>query len=288
MTPEQAEAWNNEMARLKRFNLYCMAWHAFQGAFVFMVSYLKQNLREYTLPAYTIFVNWDNDYPVQDLQLWRHFNFLRMCSFFAILSAAAHGFVLLNFDKYERDLRKSLNRFRWYEYALSSSLMIMLVMWLWGNLDVVQLSAIFVLNACMNLFGDLHELLNAGRDPKDLNWKPFIYGSVAGGLIWLLMFFEIGYYLTVFAGSSNNYIPSWFWIALFEYFTLFNAFPINMVLQYKQWGPFNNEKYPLLPNGGYLRGEGVYQWLSLIAKTILLWQVALAAWSPDDTYESMV
>jgi hypothetical protein len=51
-----------------------------------------------------------------------------------------------------------------------------------------------------------------------------------------------------------------------------------MYAQYNQWGQYNNELYPLLENGGYLKGERRYQWLSLITKSLILWQVSSAAW----------
>ena len=40
------------------------------------------------------------------------------------MSAFAHMIVLLNKERYITDLRKGINYFRWYEYAVSSSLMI--------------------------------------------------------------------------------------------------------------------------------------------------------------------
>ena len=212
-----------------------------------------------------------------------------MCSYFALLSALFHGLVLFYFDRYERDLRKSLNRFRWYEYSLSSSLMIMINFWLWGQFDWVQLTGCFVINMCMNLFGDIHELLNAGKNPEDVNWTAFYYGWFAGMVPWLLQWFVCGYYVDAIAedlGDGTN-IPTWFWFLMGEYFLLFMSFPINMYYQYKQKGMFDNAKYPLLPNGGYLKGERNYQWLSLIAKTLLLWQIAIAAWNPDNEYENV-
>lgn len=51
--------------------------------------------------------------------------FVAVCSGFAFLSAAAHFTVLAFFKVYLRDLKeRKINKFRWVEYALSSSLMI--------------------------------------------------------------------------------------------------------------------------------------------------------------------
>jgi hypothetical protein len=54
--------------------------------------------------------------------------FAWVTTLFAFMSAIAHFIVLWKQDKYFADLRKGINYFRWYEYAVSSSLMI-------GNLN---------------------------------------------------------------------------------------------------------------------------------------------------------
>lgn len=46
-----------------------------------------------------------------------------------------------------------------------------------------------------------------------------------------------------------------------------------MYLQYKQIGRWNNDVYPDMLNGGYYYGEKVYQVLSLVAKTLLIWWI---------------
>jgi len=54
-----------------------------------------------------------------------------------------------------------------------------------------------------------------------------------------------------------------------------------MVLQYSQWGRYENSKYPLLKNGGYLAGERTYIWLSFISKTLIIWQLGGAAFEEE-------
>ena len=57
---------------------------------------------------------------------------------------------------------------------------------------------------------------------------------------------------------------------LFTYFFAFNAFPINMILQYLRVGKWKD----------YLYGERVYIILSLAAKSILAWLVLFGAMQP--------
>ena len=79
--------------------------------------------------------------------------FAAVASGFSFLSAVAHITVLACFSLYSRDLIAGINRFRWVEYALSSSLMIGLISQLFGVYDVLTLVALMATNACMNLFG---------------------------------------------------------------------------------------------------------------------------------------
>jgi hypothetical protein len=78
-----------------------------------------------------------------------------------------------------------------------------------------------------------------------------------------------------------DFLPWWVWAFLIEYWLLFWCFPITMVLQYSQWGRYENSKYPLLKNGGYLAGERTYIWLSFISKTLIIWQLGGAAFEEE-------
>jgi hypothetical protein len=82
------------------------------------------------------------------------------------MSAAGHYSILSFWDTYERDLKRSLQRFRWTEYQLSASLIMTLLFTTWSYSNFIQVSAVFMISAMCIQFGDLHELLNAGK-PKD-------------------------------------------------------------------------------------------------------------------------
>jgi hypothetical protein len=57
--------------------------------------------------------------------------------------------------------------------------------------------------------------------------------------------------------------PGFVYGIIVSLFLFFNCFAVNMILQYKQVGPWRD----------YLFGEKVYIILSLTAKTLLAWQV---------------
>ena len=71
------------------------------------------------------------------------------------LSAFFHFLVISPkfFPRYTAGLRQNRNIFRWVEYSLSSSIMIFLILQLNGIDNVVALSALFMVNASMILFG---------------------------------------------------------------------------------------------------------------------------------------
>ena len=186
---------------------------------------------------------------------------------FLLLSALAHALISipkkLN-DVYNKDLIVGINRFRWFEYALSSSVMIVLISTLFGIYDIASLLLIFVLNASMNLFGLVMEQLNAKHKDGKVNWGPFVWGSIAGITPWVVI-------LLYMFGTGNLDMTPWFvWAIVGTYFVAFNTFPINMILQYNKVGKWKD----------YVYGERVYIILSLVAKSILAWLVLFGAMQP--------
>jgi uncharacterized membrane protein len=184
---------------------------------------------------------------------------------FPLISAIAHfSIAYVENSKYNDNLKKGMNPYRWYAYAFSSSIMIVLIAIFIGVLDFWSLTMIFVLNAMMIMFGYLMELVN--QKTERTNWSPFILGTISGGLPWVIIF---AYFISA-VGSTGTNPPSFVYMILLIYFILFNIFAINMVLQYKGIGAWKD----------YLYGERFYIILSLIAKTILAWIVFIGVFSP--------
>ena len=144
------------------------------------------------------------------------------------------------------------------EYSLSATLMIVIIATLSGIQEIGTLVAIFGINAAMNLFGWSMEAANEGREKPD--WKHFIFGCIAGIVPWIAIFSVIWAY-NVQEGVRE--IPSFVYIIIASLFVAFNIFAITMVLQYKKIGRWKD----------YLAGEKTYMVLSLVAKSLLAWQV---------------
>ena len=85
---------------------------------------------------------------------------------------------------YEADLRRGINRFRWVEYSLSATLMIVLIGFYFGLTGISTVAAIIGANVAMILFGWLQERANPpGR--TETTMLPFWFGTIAGVAPWV-------------------------------------------------------------------------------------------------------
>jgi hypothetical protein len=181
---------------------------------------------------------------------WGVFAFMAI-SAAALLIIASPGV----FGWYKRNLLQQRNYGRWIEYAVSSSIMIVLITMITGVTDIAAMIAIFGVNACMILFGLLMEKYEKPGTPS---WLPFLFGSFAGIIPWIAVFI---YVWSPKLGGAEP--PAFVYGIIASLFVFFNVFAINMVLQYKQVGKWRD----------YLFGEKVYIIFSLTAKALLAWQV---------------
>jgi len=254
--------------KLKRFNLIMGAFHLIQGLLMlFLATSVIQKIAEFQPTITQFFLTYNpatKSLESANRDLFE-LPFGILVASFLLISAAAHGVIVLKSEPYFRDLKNGINRFRWFEYALSSSIMIVLISTLFGIYDIATLILIFVLNASMNFFGLAMEQLNAGAEKNSVNWGPFIWGSIAGITPWIVIL------LYMFGTGNFDLVPWFVWAIVGAYFVAFNAFPINMILQYKRIGKWKD----------YIYGERTYIVLSLAAKSILAWLVLFGAMQPS-------
>ena len=240
---------------LRRFNAVMAVLHLAQAIVIFLLS------NDYTVTGTTSFLTWTPatetlETTTRDLI---DFPLGPMVAIFLLISAAAHTIMAspVFFPWYVRNLRKNINYLRWYEYALSASLMVVLIALLSGVFDVPSLILMFTLTATMNLFGLMMELYN--QTAEKTKWTPYVFGCIAGIVPWII----IAWYFFRALSSSSETIPTFVYFILGILFVFFCSFAVNMLLQYKKVGPWRD----------YLFGEKVYMILSLTAKSALAWQV---------------
>jgi hypothetical protein len=246
---------------LRLFNAIMGVLHLAQGIFMIAISNAT------TFPVYTNFLRFDKQALalVPNPTLVYNLRFGPAVAVFLLLSALAHlALSTFGFKWYVTKLKSGMNPARFYEYAFSSSLMIVLIGMLVGVSDLGALILMFGLNAMMNLFGLMMELHN--QNTKKTDWTSFIFGCIAGIIPWIVIFM----YFYGSLNSSDAKPPAFVYAIVPTIFVFFNIFAINMVLQYKKVGPWKN----------YLFGERVYIILSLLAKTALAWQIFVGTLRP--------
>jgi hypothetical protein len=181
---------------------------------------------------------------------------------FMALSAFFHFFVSSGpiFPKYVDGLKRHINIYRWIEYSLSSSIMIVIILQLNGVTDYIALIAIFGVNVSMILFGWLQERYS---QPGSGDMLPFWFGCIAGSVPWIAIFIN----MLSPSGPPETTVPGFVIGIVISLFIFFNCFALVQWKQYKADGKWAD----------YLHGERWYIILSLVAKSLLAWQVFVGA-----------
>ncbi len=185
-----------------------------------------------------------------------------MVAAFMALSAFFHFYVASPkmFPRYIDGLSHHINNYRWIEYSLSSSIMIIVIMQLNGVSEYIALLALFGVNVSMILFGWLQERYVT---PGSGDLLPFWFGCIAGSVPWIAVVVNI----VSPKGPSEATTPGFVYGIVISLFLLFNCFAIVQYKQYKAQGKWTN----------YVYGERVYITLSFVAKSLLAWQVFTGA-----------
>ena len=240
----------DRLAGLRRYNLIAGIFHLVQAVAIIALS------NSFALP---VSVNYLLDAPIpgarfESVSLFEVPIALGV-ALFSLLSAFAHFYIYgPGFARYANDLANKRNIARWVEYAISSTLMILLISMINAVWDIVTLVAIAGANVSMILFGWLQEKY---EEPGKGGLLPFWFGCIAGSVPW------IGMFLLLFSPGSSAEAPGFVYGIVISLFLLFNSFAAVQYLQYKQVGRWAD----------YLVGERTYITLSFVAKSALAWQI---------------
>jgi hypothetical protein len=261
---------HNEYKNLRLWNGIMGSLHLVQG--LTMVFLSKKSL-------FQVVLNLPKpDFATKSIKLvaenWYQVNLGYVIASFLFLSAAAHFITILPgvYQWYITKIKEKINLIRWYEYALSSSVMIFVIAALCNIKDGMTLFLIVSINACMNLFGAMMELHNSslrklakdqtvvetilenGKKVTEIertqntyrtNWTAFVFGSFAGIIPWVVM--GVYFFVSLHRLGTVNDLPQnvkdvlqtvrWIFPSLFVFF---NLFAINMILQYKEVGKWKS------------------------------------------------
>lgn len=239
---------------LNKMNLVAAGLHFVQGILILVLS------KDFKLPVTAGFLDFNartqSLFPASKVLFDMPLVYLIAGFFF--MSAIAHLVIATVWrQKYEKNLKRGMNPARWIEYSLSASTMMVAIAMLVGIYEISQLIMIFALVAIMNLCGLIMEIHN--QTTEKTNWLSYWVGCLAGIVPWI----AVGLYFWAANQYGGGQIPTFVYWIYVSIFVFFNCFAINMVLQYKKVGPWKD----------YLYGERVYIILSLVAKSLLAWQV---------------
>jgi len=243
--------------RFRQFNAVMGALHFLQGA---LMLYLSSS-RQWTITATHLEFDSDSQRLEPVMESIGTIELAYLAVAFLFISALAHALIAtVLYDRYVSYLDQGMNPYRWYEYAISASVMIVLIAMLAGVWDLGTLIALFGLVAVMNLCGLVMERHN--RLTAETDWSSFVVGSLAGVVPWIVIAVSI-----VGTFDSGGSPPDFVIVIYVSLFVLFNLFAINMLLQYLEVWKWRD----------YLYGERAYIVLSLVAKSLLAWQVYFGA-----------
>ncbi len=237
---------------LRRWNIGLGLLHAVQGIVMLVLA------TDFSLPVVARYMQGPPGAPISESAVVEVLSFPLAIGTagFLLLSALAHGIIAtVGWERYLDELAHGRNRFRWVEYAVSSTLMIVLI----SLLNVTELAALIAIagiNVTMILFGWVMEMVN--QPGEDVWWTPFTFGSIAGAVPWIV----IAYYLFQ-PGSTGPSAPGFVYGIVFTIFLFFNSFAFTQWAQFARFGRWADS----------LTVERTYQVLSLTAKSALAWQI---------------
>lgn len=248
------------VSTINKLNFIAVFLHAAQFVAQVTLTYRVPSFRDFKLPVVANYLSYDSQ--AEYLYLKSRTIYLMpiapLIYIFFLLTAVFHSLVLIpQVNKYYvQQLNKGRNAFRWIEYSLTSSLMIIVIALFFGIYDVTLLTLIGITNANMNFSGLLMERIN--KSHKTVKWLPYLQGCLSGISTWI----PIITYLAYSAGESNLF-PKFVIGVLVSYFFFFNTFAVNMLLQFGKVGKW---KEPFF-------SEYIYILLSLASKSLLGWLV---------------
>jgi hypothetical protein len=257
--PPSVDVSEAELTGLRKMNLGAGTLHLVSAVVMLIIA------ADFALPITSFNLNGPPGTPIEqgELNVFADVQLAPLTYGFLFLSAFFHFLIsTVGFGKYGDELRHGRNRFRWVEYSLSSTLMIVTIAFVTTVTDFAAIVAVSFANVSMILFGWIMEMVNRKGGP--VWWTPFWFGCIAGIGPWVAI---VGY---IFTGDGRP--PGFVYGIIASIFVFFNSFALNQWLQYREVGKWSS----------YLYGERTYIVLSFVAKSALAWQLYSNVLIPQD------
>ena len=238
----------DSLANLRRWNIGLTVLHAAQAVLIVVLS------GDFVIKVVSTFPEGEPGTRVPDAAELFDVRVGFAIGLFLALAAIDHLVTAtIGRSTYESDLRGGINRFRWVEYSISATIMVLLIGFYSGITNITAVIAVIGANVAMILFGWIQERMNPpGRATTTM--MPFWFGTIAGIAPWVGILIQI-------VGSKT--VPGFVYGIVIVQFVLFFSFAANQWLQYRSIGKWSD----------YVYGEKSYLVLSLAAKSLLAWQI---------------
>lgn len=191
-----------------------------------------------------------------------------LVSSFSFLSAIAHlGNASLWRTQYVQALQSGYAPFRWIEYSMSASVMILILAYISGSVFESTLILLFALTMITMVFGHLHEVICR---PKSLDqwsvtslvWRlqAHLFGYIPQLFAWAIVvsnFLEAAKTSTTDDQGEKRQMPTFVYGIVFGEMLIFWSFGLVQLV------------VSMRPPSKYYQGEIAYMWLSLFAKGFL-------------------
>ena len=188
-------------------------------------------------------------------------------SFFAASAIAHLGAAFVWRSVYYKCLANAYAPFRWIEYSISATIMILVISYLCSIVDAQMLCLLGGLTITTMIHGHLHEVICRPRSAAQwaiANTWDRLQGHVAGYVpyltAWSLIIFrflQAAGRETVDSEGNTRSMPDFVYAIVFSEIAIFSCFAIVQLAS------------SLRPPSEYANGEIAYMWLSLIAKGTL-------------------
>ena len=273
------------LKNLRKWNILAGSLHMLQSIGALTLALSDSTFSSFTPPLITTFANWNETMGAKtEIQVRGHVPFAYVTCAVPLMSAVAHFIVASRWGwpRYVENLRLSYaNPWRWFEYAWSSSLMIVLVAILFAIYDISLLLTLFTINMTVMYTGRAMDRANSrlmstegsstGK-ARTVDWEPFIAGSILAAVEWAIIYMTLAQF--DFSKAPAYIIP-----LLFTYFVLFCSFAVVDGWLYWGAGAGGAVKTGL---ERVLIAERGFMILSLCAKSLLLWLIFFGTRQPHE------
>lgn len=190
-----------------------------------------------------------------------------VAGFFALSMFAHLGNAIIWRKYYEQALEKAYAPFRWLEYSLSASLMVLILAYIPGNVFQRELIALFGLTLVTMTFGHLHEVVCRPKSLEEwteanVAWRlqAHLFGYIPQFFAWGLIiaqFLDAATASTTDSEGEKREMPKFVYGIIFGEVLIFWGFGLVQLV------------VSLRPPAKYYQGEVAYMWLSMFAKGFL-------------------